>query len=115
MILDSDGYPMEYAVFVPMMLIDESEPSIEIGIDKAGGGTLGVFYANGSWSYAVSVDGEILSGDDLHSGLGKSHEDMARVLAGFLSDSYDAESLTDAQRAFLVNQADRLSEFASHS
>ena len=60
MILDSDGYPMEYAVFVPMMLIDESEPSIEMRIDKAGGGTLGVFYANGSWSYAVSVDGEIL-------------------------------------------------------
>ena len=112
MILDGSGEAMEYAVEVPRMLLDASEPEIWLGISKVGGGTLGKAYS-GYWGYVANVDGEsLIVGWDLRTGTAKTHEQVARIIAGFLSDMCDDDSFDSAQRVFLDASADRLSDFA---
>ena len=81
-----DGYPCEYAVEVPGLYFGDSEPRVHIGINKLGGGTLGVLYP-GTWEWIVYANGEpVLEEADLRSGAqGATHDEMARSLCSFLS------------------------------
>lgn len=119
-----DGYPCEYAVEVPGLYFGDSEPRVHIGINKLGGGTLGVLYP-GTWEWIVYANGEpVLEEADLRSGAqGATHDEMARSLCSFLSaageslygrdgDSEYAGEYTDEQTAFLVAEYERLSMFS---
>lgn len=75
---------MEYETYVPSLREDEA--IILIKISKIGGGDTDATYVGG-WEYEVYIDGQLMAaGDDLYCGTLKSHEDIARVLAGFLAD-----------------------------
>jgi hypothetical protein len=119
----------EYAVSIPTMYVKAmGETAITIGMSKVGGGTIGIAYANGSWEYAVNVNGvTAIEGNDLRSGaMGATHEEMARTLASFLGaageslyladmsgrESEYAGEYDDDARAFLVAEYERLSAFA---
>lgn len=111
MILDSDGDPFEYAVEIPGLTFEPSEPRIHIGITKIGGGTLGVAYV-GTWEWAVSSDGEILfSGRDLSTPIARTHHECAQIVAYVIADT-DGEPLTGIQRAFIADAEYRLNSFA---
>lgn len=124
---DDDGDPMEYAVPVPFMYVNGDEPGITIGISAAGGGTVGIVYADNRWIYRVMVNGaELISGDDLRSGgMGGTHQDMIRSLCSFLGsdgeslymspDSGLAESYSTEQVEFLVSEYERLQMFGMES
>lgn len=117
----------EYVTEVPGMYRNmPSEPTITIGMNKTGGGTLGHTYT-GTWEYAVIVNGcEIITGDDLRSGMPDTHEGMARCLASFLAAageslylSEDGESpyageYTGDASVFLIGEYERLSAFADN-
>ena len=92
----------EYTVIVPKMLLPEyPEPRITISVSKVGGGTLGESY-EGLWEYNATCDGKpVMFGADLYTGTAKTHEQAARIVAGFLTEGYVPE-----------DQNDRLSEFA---
>ena len=94
----------ELTVAVPELAA--GQPSLTISIAALGGGTPGRAYADNHWVYAVHLDGVLVaSGADLHSGgIGRTHQQMAAVLAVFLAD-------TDAVPA-LPGHADRLSLWA---
>jgi hypothetical protein len=95
---------MEYTIEVPKMLLPEyPEPVITIRVSKVGGGTLGESYT-GTWEYRVGYLGHrLIAGTDLITGTRKTHEQVARIIAGFLSSGeYDLPE----------DQQDRLSEFA---
>lgn len=82
---------MEYSVDVPEMLLPEyPEPRITIRVSKVGGGTVGESY-DGTWEYRVGYDGRTaMTGSDLVTGTPKTHEQAARILAGYLSSGeYD--------------------------
>lgn len=91
----------ELTVAVPELV--DGQPSLTISI---GGGTPGRAYADNHWVYAVHLDGVLVaSGADLRSGgIGRTHQQMAAVLAVFLAD-------TDRVPA-LAGHADRLSLWA---
>jgi hypothetical protein len=95
---------MEYQTEVPTMLLPQyPEPLIVISVSKAGGGTIGKSYT-GTWHYRAYIRGCLMiSGDDLHTGTPKTHEQAARIVAGFLvSGSYGIPE----------DQHDRLALFA---
>jgi len=80
------------------------QPSLTIGIAALGGGTVGQAYAGNGWIYAVHLGGELVaSGSDLRSGgFGRTHQQMAAVLASCLADG-------ETPAPGLHEQADRLS------
>jgi hypothetical protein len=94
----------ELIVTVPALI--DGQPPLTISIAALGGGTPGRAYADNDWVYAVHLDGELVaSGADLHSGgIGRTHQQMAAVLAVFLADT-DMVPL-------LAGHADRLSLWA---
>ena len=94
----------ELTVAVPQLVAGQL--SLTISIAALGGGVPGRAYANNGWVYAVHLDGDLVaSGADLHSGgIGRTHQQMAAVLAVFLAD-------TDTVPA-LAGHADRLSLWA---
>lgn len=56
-------------------------------LSKTGGGTVGRRYA-GTWSYRVTQNGRVIAeGDDLRTGLAKTHEEAAQELWDFLEDT----------------------------
>jgi len=94
----------EYTVIVPKMLLPEyPEPRITISVSKVGGGTLGESY-EGLWEYRVYIKGyPVITGTDLRTGTPKTHEQVTRTIAGFLSSGeYNVPP----------GELDRLSEFA---
>jgi len=94
----------EYSIDVPKMLLPEyPEPRITISVSKVGGGTLGESY-EGLWHYRIYTRGyPVIAGNDLHTGTPKTHEQAARIVAGFLSSGeYNVPP----------GELDRLSEFA---
>jgi hypothetical protein len=61
-----------------------------VEISKTGGGRVGRRY-QGTWTYRVTRNGKVVAeGDDLKTGMPKTHEEAARHLWGFLDDTYDA-------------------------
>jgi hypothetical protein len=110
------GYTLaehEYKVTVPMLNRPPSdEPALIIAISAHGGGTVGQSYAHNGWDYAVYADGtEIANGDDLTSGAPKTHAEMARELAGFLSAGPTRYCGKEAAE-ILATASDRLALFA---
>lgn len=83
-------------VIYPVYGYDDNRAPMEIAIAKMGGGFLNVEY-DGSWVYAIKVDGEtIYSGTDLHSGTPINHAMAAIVLVDTLlnqeePDEYEKE------------------------
>ena len=84
------------------------QPSLTISIAALGGGTVGQAYADNGWIYAVHLGGEMVaSGSDLRSGgFGRTHQQMAAVLAFCLTDG-------ETPAPVLHEQADRLSLWAT--
>lgn len=98
--------------------LTEDDPEVTISIEAFGGGTPGKAYAGNDWFYEVRMDGEfIMDGGDLHHALPATAEDMARVLADFLSADAESpgalEGYDDAERAFLESQGERLGMWAN--
>lgn len=126
-VLDSDGDPMEYAVNVPQMYADGTDPVILIGISKVGGGTVGESYS-GSWSYVITMDGTVvLSGSDFSCGMPHTHQYTARAIADYFGavgeslylsnfpsrgKSEHSGEYDETQTAFLVAEYERLSAYA---
>lgn len=83
----TSGSDFEYTVTVP----GSGEPEIRIRISAVGGGTIGEAY-EGSWYYSASGRRALgvspVHGDDLHTGTPSTHEQAARVLAGFLAEEF---------------------------
>jgi hypothetical protein len=65
-----------------------SDTSLRVGIAALGGGTLGRSYADNNWIYGIfSVGRLIICGMDLRSGgFGRTHYQMAILLAEYLAD-----------------------------
>jgi hypothetical protein len=62
---------------------------VMVEISKAGGGTVGKRY-QGTWSYRITQNGKVVAeGDDLRTGMPKTHEEAARIAWGFQDDGYD--------------------------
>jgi len=94
----------EYTAEVPKMFLPEyPEPRITISVSKLGGGTLGESY-EGLWEFRVYIKGNpVITGTDLRTGIPQTHEETARIVAGFLSSG---------QYNVPTDQLDRLAEFA---
>jgi hypothetical protein len=99
-------YRCDPELTVAMPELEDGQPSLTISIAALGGGTPGRAYADNHWVYAVNLDGDLVaSGADLRSGgLGRTHQQMAAVLAVFLADT--------EQVLALAGHADRLSLWA---
>jgi hypothetical protein len=67
--------------------LTEADPVLQIRIAAAGGGEVGEKYASNDGIYSVWLDGELWqSGNDLRSGgIGKTHAQMAAILADALA------------------------------
>lgn len=91
----------------PVPALTDTDPTLEIRIAAAGGGTLGRRYTDTTWYYQVLLDGAVVSsGSDLRSGgIPHGHRYMAGVLAEFLSTPTPAPRL-------LHPHADRLAIWA---
>lgn len=60
------------------------DTDVVVEIYKVGGGTLGRAY-EGRWGYRISRGGHVLaSGEDLHTGTPKTHEEAAVIVTDFL-------------------------------
>lgn len=99
-------YRCDPELIVAVPALAAGQPPVTISIAALGGGTPGRTYADNDWVYAVHLDGDLVySGADLHcGGIGRTHQQMAAVLAIFLAD-------TDTVLA-LAGHADRLSLWA---
>lgn len=80
----------EFSAEVPALR--EGDPRVVLHIAKVGRGTVGQSYA-GDWYYCVERPGQsfdqFMHGDELHSGTPRTHDYMARELAGFLAVAED--------------------------
>lgn len=58
-------------------------------VSKVGGGTVGRRY-QGLWKYRITQKGKVIAeGEDLRTGMPKTHEEAARIAYAFADDSYD--------------------------
>jgi hypothetical protein len=80
----------EYSVEIPTISTDHDNP-VTLYISKVGGGTIGESYT-GQWYWCITNGEDSRHGDELSSGTPKTHEEMSRVLAGFLAENYPEES-----------------------
>jgi hypothetical protein len=94
-------YEHEYHVEVPELYDGDSK--MEIAVDKFGGGTVGSEYA-GSWFVTVYVDGNYSTSDEIITGTPKTHEQVAKIHAGFLA-AY-AETTETGDRLSLFNDGE---------
>jgi hypothetical protein len=101
-------YRSEPEVIFEVPAIVGGQPSLTISIAALGGGTVGQAYADNGWIYAVHLGGELVaSGSDLRSGdFGRTHQQMAAVLASCLADG-------ETPVSGLHEQAERLSLWAT--
>jgi hypothetical protein len=77
----------EYQTDVPSLLRTDHQ-TVMIYVSKVGGGTVGKSYS-GSWAWSCVIDGEETGhGDDLSTGMPKTHAETARLVADFLAGSY---------------------------
>ncbi len=68
---------------------------VMVEISKAGGGTVGRRY-QGFWSYRITQNGKVVAeGEELHTGMPRTHEEAARIAWGFQDDEYAAEHPED--------------------
>jgi hypothetical protein len=82
-------YRCEPEVVFAIPALADDDPPLEIAIAAVGGATIGRAYANNDWIYGVRLAGTLVcSGVDLRSGgTGRTHREMAGILAEFLCDS----------------------------
>ena len=69
-----------------------SFPNARVQVSKVGGGTVGRTYA-GSWEYVVTLLGEtepMATGADLTTGMPKSHQEAADIVADYFPVVWDA-------------------------
>jgi hypothetical protein len=68
---------------------------VMVEISKAGGGTVGRRY-QGFWSYRITSNGKVVAeGEELHTGMPRTHEEAARIAWSFQDDEYAAEHPED--------------------
>jgi len=79
----------EYKADVPSLW--EGDKPLAIGVDKAGGGTLGSEYT-GTWTVSWYFDGELSDMLILHTGSPKTHAEVAKIYADFLGEAMDTDS-----------------------
>lgn len=75
----------EYRAEVPAITSGDDPRELVLYLSKVGGGTPGQAYT-GNWAYLLTWGGEETEhGDDLRTGSPKTHEQAARIAAGFLA------------------------------
>lgn len=79
----------EYEVDVPPLW--EGDKRIVICVDKIGGGTLGSSYT-GLWKVLYIGLGDMHEKGELHTGTPKTHAEVAKIFADFLSSGWDTET-----------------------
>lgn len=95
----------EYIAIVPEVF--ERDMPMTIGVDKIGGGTLGLRY-DGDWIVSWYDNGERRRSDPLRTGSHKTHDEVAAIAADFWAD---ALGFTEDNWA----TCDRLSYFATNT
>lgn len=88
---------MEYIVEVPKFT--ENDSKIEIGVDKVGGGTLGSSH-KGTWEISHYVNGRLLGTEDMITGSPKTHEEAAKIYAGYLAAYAEGSDVADRLSLF---------------
>lgn len=78
----------EYIAIVPEIF--ESDRTMTVGVDKAGGGTLGSYY-EGDWMVHWYEAGELRATDKLTTGTAKRHDQVAAMAGQFWTDHMDTE------------------------